>query len=97
MRMSAYDRWATQGPPDVEDEELEYWRLRRRGEELQEIELAKGPQNGGLCWCITWYEQGFTGACPDCRSTGNDLRGCDECHTEHDIRKCPEIRKELFR
>lgn len=25
------------------------------------------PQQSGLCWCITWHEQGNENDCPDCR------------------------------
>ena len=103
--MSAYDRWATQGPPEWDDE-LAY--LEHEAREQGEADVLEEMLERGAClecygtgYLLTgWQACGLSpifGECPECAGTGKDVRGCDECHTEHDIQKCPEIRKELFR
>ena len=101
--MSAYDRWATQGPPD----ELAY--LEHEAREQGEADVMESLTAQGLCQeCggdgrfFNMFQTGdsaggWADTCDACAGTGKDVHGCDECGSGHHVQQCPAIRKELFR
>ncbi len=96
MRMSAYDRWATQGPPDAEDDPdliTEAWMLCDR---LWMAAIDVTAAHERRCERIIKRAEARLQR-REFAELDKDLRGCDECGSGHTIQTCPAIRKELFR
>ncbi len=94
--MSEYDRWATAGPPDWDDEPdliTEAWTLCQR---LWMASIDVTAAHERRCERILKRAEARLQR-REFAEIGKDVRGCDECGLGHTIQACPAIREELFR